>query len=117
MQEIAEAAGLGKSTLYDYFRTKDEILLYFFEDQLNDLTEAAQRIALQNIPADERLRQVMIVHLETLLANRSLFMKLSLDAQRLKPESQKQIQKKRHVYQDLIRGLIEEGVREGAFRE
>ena len=117
MQEIAEAAGLGKSTLYDYFRTKDEILLYFFEDQLNDLTEAAQRIALQNIPADERLRQVMGVHLESLLANRSLFMKLSQDALRLKPESQKQIQKKRHVYQDLIRGLIEEGVREGAYRE
>lgn len=117
MQEIAEAAGLGKSTLYDYFRTKDEILLYFFEDQLNDLTEAAQRIALQNIPADERLRQVMGVHLESLLANRSLFMKLSQDALRLKPESQKQIQKKRHAYQDLVRGLIEEGVREGAYRE
>jgi TetR/AcrR family transcriptional regulator, cholesterol catabolism regulator len=116
MQEIAEAAGLGKSTLYDYFRTKDDILLYFFEDQLNDLTEAAQRIALQNIPADERLRQIMGVHLESLQANRSLFMKLLQDAQRLKPESQEQLQKKRHAYQDLIRGLIEEGVREGAFR-
>ena len=116
MQEIAEAAGLGKSTLYDYFRTKDDILLYFFEDQINDLTEAAQRIALQNIPADERLRQIMGVHLESLQANRSLFMKLSQDAQRLKPDSQKQLQEKRHAYQDLIRGLIEEGVREGTFR-
>ena len=57
MQEIAKAAGLGKSTLYDYFKTKDEILIYFFEDQLNDLTEAAQTIALQNISADERLRR------------------------------------------------------------
>ena len=44
-------------------------------------------------------------------------MKLSLEAQRLKLESQKQIQKKRHTYQDLIRGLIEEGIREGAFRQ
>ena len=117
MQEIAQAAGLGKSTLYDYFKTKDEILLYFFEDQLNDLTEAAQKIALQNAAAGERLRQVMKAHLEFLQANRSLFMKLSLEAQRLKLESQKQIQKKRHTYQDLIRGLIEEGIREGAFRK
>ena len=30
MREIAASAGLGKSTLYDYFKTKDEILLYFF---------------------------------------------------------------------------------------
>jgi AcrR family transcriptional regulator len=116
MREIAESAGIGKSTLYDYFRTKDDILLYFFEDQLNDLTEAAQRIALQNVSADERLRQVMKFHLEFLQANKSLFMKLSLEAQRLKLESQKEIQKRRHTYQDLIRGLIEEGIREGAFR-
>jgi AcrR family transcriptional regulator len=116
MREIAESAGIGKSTLYDYFKTKDEILLYFFEDQLNDLTEAAQKIVLQNIAADERLRQVMKNHLEFLQANKSLFMKLTLEVQRLKLESQKEIQKRRHAYQDLIRGLIEEGVCEGAFR-
>jgi AcrR family transcriptional regulator len=116
MREIAEQAGIGKSTLYDYFKTKDEVLLYFFEDQINDLTESAQKVALQNIAADERLRQVMKIHLEFLQANKSLFMKLSLEAQRLKLESQKQVQKGRHAYQDLIRGLIEEGIREGAFR-
>jgi AcrR family transcriptional regulator len=117
MREIAEQAGIGKSTLYDYFPTKDDILLFFFEDQIRELTEAAQKIALQNLPADERLRQVMKVHLEFLQANKSLFMKLSMEGQRLKLESQKQIQKGRHAYQDLIRGLIEEGIREGAFRK
>jgi len=117
MREIAEAAGIGKSTLYDYFKTKDDILVYFFQDQLNDLTEAAQRIALQNISADERLRQVMKVHLEFLQANKSQFMNLSLEAQRLKVESQKKIQDRRHAFQDLVRALIEEGGREGAFRK
>lgn len=116
MREIAELAGIGKSTLYDYFKTKDDILLYFFEDQLNDLTEVAQKIALQNIPAEKRLGQLMKTHLEFLQANKSLFMKLTLEAQRLKLDSQKQIQNKRHAYQDLLRGLIEEGIREGAFR-
>src|SRR5512147_2025363 len=47
MREIAEAAGLGKSTLYDYFKTKDEILVYYFEDELDDLTTEAQRIAVE----------------------------------------------------------------------
>ena len=117
MREIAEAAGLGKSTLYDYFKTKDEILVYFFEDQLNDMTEEAQSIALQNLSADKRLRQVMEKYLENLRANRNLFLKLSLESQRLKLESQKQVQEKRHAYQDLIRALIDEGIREGVFRE
>jgi TetR/AcrR family transcriptional regulator, cholesterol catabolism regulator len=117
MREIAEAAGLGKSTLYDYFKTKDDILVYFFEDQINDLTAAAQEIARKNITANERLRQVMKVHLEFLQANKSLVMKLSLEAQRLKLESQKLLQTKRHAYQDLLCKLIEEGIQEGTFRK
>jgi len=117
MREIAEVAGLGKSTLYDYFKTKDDILIYYFVDQLSDLTEAAQKIAMQNKSADRRLREVVKMHLESLQANKNLFMKLSLEAQRLKLESQSRIQDKRHAYQDLVRALIDEGVREGAFRK
>lgn len=117
MHEIAQVAGLGKSTLYDYFKAKDEILIYFFEDQLNDLTNEAQKIALQNLSADKRLRQVMEKYMEILQSNKSLFMRLTAEAQRLKPESQKQIQDKRHAYQDLIRALIDEGIREGVFRK
>jgi AcrR family transcriptional regulator len=117
MREIAEAAGLGKSTLYDYFKTKDEILVYYFEDQLNDLTAEAQQMAMQNKSADERLREITQMHMELLQANKSLFLKMSMEAQRLKPESQRKIQEKRHAYQDLLRALIDEGIREGAFRK
>jgi AcrR family transcriptional regulator len=116
MQEIAAAAGLGKSTLYDYFQTKDEILVYFFEDQWNDVIEEAQKIAVQNCGVDARLRKIMDAYLKSLQANKNLFLKLSVESQRLKLESQKQIQDKRHAYQDMIRSLIEEGIREGMFR-
>lgn len=117
MQEIAQAAGLGKSTLYDYFRTKDEILVYFFEDQFGDMADSTQKIALQNLSADKRLHQVMEQYLETLQANKSLFMKLTAESQRLKLESQKKIQDKRHAFHDMIRALIDEGIREGVFRK
>lgn len=117
MREIAETAGLGKSTLYDYFQTKDEILVYFFEDQLGDLTAEAQRIAMQNLSADKRLRQVMEVYIENLQANKNLFLKMTQESQRLKPDSQKQIQDRRHAFQDLLRALIDEGIREGVFRK
>jgi TetR/AcrR family transcriptional regulator, cholesterol catabolism regulator len=117
MQEIAVAAGLGKSTLYDYFQTKDEILVYFFEDQWNDVIEEAQKIAVQNCGVDVRLRKIMDAYLKSLQANKNLFLKLSVESQRLKMESQKQIQDKRHAYQDMIRALIEEGIRQGIFRQ
>ena len=117
MQEIASAAGLGKSTLYDYFKTKDKILIYFFEDQLDDMTTEAQKIAMQNAAADVRLRKIMEAYIESLQANKSLFLRLSIESQRLKLDSQKQIQDKRHAYQDMIRALIQEGIREGVFRK
>ena len=117
MREIADAAGLGKSTLYDYFKTKDEILIYFFEDQLRNMTQEAQRIALQNLSADKRLREIMEKYLESLLKNKNLFLKLMQESRRLKLKSQKQVQAKRYAYQDLIRALIDEGIREGVFRK
>jgi TetR/AcrR family transcriptional regulator, cholesterol catabolism regulator len=116
MKEIAFIAGMGKSSLYDYFKTKDEILLWSVEDQIVDLTNAAQIIIHQPLPAVDRLRQVIKAHFEFLVANRDFFMKLNFEVQRLKIESQLRIQEKRHIYQDLIRKLIDEGVREGTFR-
>ena len=34
MREIAEVAGVGKSTIYDYFSSKDEVLIYFLHRPL-----------------------------------------------------------------------------------
>jgi len=116
MREISEAAGMGKSSLYDYFRTKDEILLWVVEDELTDLTTAAREIAGRPIPAIERLRQVMQFHLNFLISRKDFYLKLSFEAQRLAIQSQKRIQAKRHAYQDLIRQLIDEGIQEGSFR-
>ena len=117
MRELAEAAGMGKSSLYDYFKTKDEILIWYFEDELEDMSLMACEIANQSLPAVEKLRQILGRQLELLLENKEFYLKLSFEVQRLSAESQRRIQIKRHEYQDLLRSLIEQGIREGAFRQ
>jgi AcrR family transcriptional regulator len=116
MREIAEAAGMGKSSLYDYFKTKDDILLWAVEDEIKDLTITALEVASLPISAIERLRQIMQKHLEYLISNKDFYLKLSFEVQRLAIESQQRIQIRRHAYQDLIRRLIDDGIQEGAFR-
>jgi TetR/AcrR family transcriptional regulator, cholesterol catabolism regulator len=116
MREIALAAGMGKSSLYDYFTTKDDILLFLIEDMGITLTERARAIAGQSLPPDARLKQIMEMQLSYLQANNNLFWLLSSEAQRLKPESQRQLQERRYAFQDLVGAIIEEGIAKGCFR-
>ena len=117
MRKIAKAAGVGKSTLYDYFKSKDEILISYFEDEIQKITANAQKIAQQDLSVSEKLKQIMEMHLKYLVDNKLLYLKLTVEAQRLALGSQQQIQSARHAYQDMLRNLIEEGIQNGEFRE
>jgi AcrR family transcriptional regulator len=116
MREIAAAAGIGKATLYDYFKTKDDILLSFFEREMVEVTDRAAQIAGQPLPAADKLRRIMWVHLEHWLPRRGFYLRLTIEAQRLALDSQQRLQVARHAYQDMLCGLIEDGIREGVFR-
>lgn len=116
LRQIAEAAGMGKSSLYDYFRTKDDILLFLIEDMGITLTERARAIAGLEIAPDARLQRIMEMQLAYLQANNNLFWMLSADAQRLKPESQQRIQERRYAFQDVVASIIEQGISQGCFR-
>ena len=117
MREIAKAAGMGKSTLYDYFKSKDEILILYFEDEIQKITGKAKKIIEQDLSVSEKLKQIMEMHLVYLVDRKLLFLKLTMEAQRLALESQQQIQIARHAYQDMLRALIEEGIQCGEFRK
>jgi len=116
MEEIAQAAGIGKSTLYDYFPSKDHVLLFFFEDELELLQEEADGIASQDAPVQEKLNKLLEAHLEFLLANRNFFNTVFLQAAQMGSSGQQRIMKKRYAYQDLLRTILEQGIREGVFR-
>lgn len=116
MRQIAEAAGIGKSTLYGYFRTKDDVLVFVVEEELSEVLRRARAIAEGDAPADERLEAVLRMHLDTLVANRAYFLQVTAEVQRLHADSVRPIQALRHAYQDLIRDIVEEGIASGVFR-
>lgn len=117
MQQVAEAAGVGKSTLYDYFPTKDDILVFTVEDEIIEALAHAKEIANKNVSAEKKLRQIMQMQMGFLEDNKQLLVKLNFESQRLKADSQERIQEKRRVYQNLVCDIIEEGIRNGEFRK
>ena len=116
MREIGEAAGTGKSTLYDYFPSKDDILIAFVVDEVRYLSVQAEEIISQDLSAAEKFRRLIRKHLEYMAANKLMYLKLSLEVQRLSMESRQRIQQHRHAYQDMLCRLIEEGIQNGEFR-
>jgi AcrR family transcriptional regulator len=116
MREIAAAAGVGKSTLYDYFPTKDEILVSMVEERLKELTLEVKAIANELESPVLRLRRIILSYLNYLAANENFFLHLSIEVQRLGQNSQERIMKSRHEYQDAIRDVIDLGIKEGCFR-
>jgi AcrR family transcriptional regulator len=116
MREVAAAAGIGKSTLYDYFPTKDDVLIWGIEDLFADLTAAAREILVLPLPAIDRLRKVMQNHVAAIEASKEFYLRLSFEVQRLSLKAQRRIQVRRHEYQDVIAQLIAEGIQEGSFR-
>ena len=116
MREIAEAAGVGKSTLYDYFPSKDDILITFVVDEVKQMTAWTNEVIVQDCSIIEKFRRILRLHLDYMLANRQVFLKLTFETQRLSFESQQSIQKHRHAYQDMLIDLIREGIRQGELR-
>jgi len=116
MQTIAQAAGVGKSTLYDYFPTKDHVLLFVFEEELDRLQARAEEMSVRKMPVEEKLTRILEAHLEFLINNKNVNREVSLRAMHLERLGQRRILKKRYAYQDLLRGILEQGVKEGLFR-
>lgn len=56
-QEIADAAGVGAGTVFTYARTKDDLLIMVFHDEMMDVVESGYAAARQ---ADGLLDQVII---------------------------------------------------------
>ncbi len=117
VSQIAAAAGIGKSTLYDFFKTKDEIILLLLEEPLAEIIRAAQQIVNDTGSVVDQIEQILHMHLGVLLRDRAFILKLSFESQRLPLRVQAQHEVKRQVYQDLIVELIKTGIADGSLRD
>ena len=66
-KEISDKAGIAEGTLFNYFKTKEDLALYFFEQKIAALIDWYRRNgALQTRPLSEKLFAIVYQHLEQL---------------------------------------------------
>lgn len=116
MQDLAEAVGIQRGSLYHYIEAKEDLLWEIMERAIGRLLAGVEPIAQSGRPADARLRQAVAVHLQTAAHLRDELTILHVELKSLAPHRRAQMQAARDRYQELFRSMIREGVARGEFR-
>jgi TetR/AcrR family transcriptional regulator, cholesterol catabolism regulator len=115
MSAIAEAVNLQKASLYHHVTSKQEILLALLDRALGMLTDHIAVITVQDIPADQKLRQMIRAYLSALADNADLTAVLLFEHRSLDKKSHARHVPQRDKFEGLWRDVLNEGVRTKVF--
>jgi AcrR family transcriptional regulator len=111
---IARKAGIAEGTIFNYFRTKDDIALHFFEQEVEDAVDHVRGSArLRNASLEEKLFALVQRQLE-LLAPYEAFIGNAL-VEALRPKSSLNVfshraHALRHRYMAFVQELMDESL-------
>lgn len=115
VQDIADAVGLLKGSLYHYISSKEELLGRLFEGLLEDTVTELDAIARRDAGAAERLRDMVRAYAGAMAANQDA-VGLYLREWRSLPEPElANLAARRRRMRTLFSGVIAEGARTGEF--
>jgi len=115
MADIAGAVKLQKASLYHHVSSKQEILLELLERGLGLLSERISVIATQSVPADVKLRQMILVYLQSLAENPDLSSVLLFEHRSLDKKSHARHVPHRDKFEGIWRDVVTEGIEAGVF--
>jgi AcrR family transcriptional regulator len=107
LQEIASQVGIHKSTLFHYFRSKEEILLVALGRGIEEVTINLEEILdNENLDPEEKLRLAILNHLHSLVRHIDNVNIYNTDLRSLSPRNMKKYLQTRKYYQTCLRKLI-----------
>jgi AcrR family transcriptional regulator len=114
--EIALAAGVGRTTLYDYFTDRDDLIATLAEDELPGVVDALIANSSRTGSAAERLAELAVRTVEFVVSDTVLGLILHREAGRMGLDAQHRIRAAHAHLADAMVGLYYEGVESGEFR-
>ncbi len=115
MQEIAAASSLTKGSIYHHIRGKQALLYEILQHTLDRSLPTLEQIAAAPLPAAERLRRAVRLHILTLVCDRDNVACFVEEGRGLAPEYQAAHLAARDRYEALFRRIVEDGIESGEF--
>ena len=116
VREIAEAAGVGQSSLYHHLRSKDQILIQLHVAFIDKLLADLQSTAISDAPPADQLRDIARVILATVETHQYEVTVFLREEHALPEEARKSIVAERDKVDALIDSILQRGVNRGDFR-
>jgi TetR/AcrR family fatty acid metabolism transcriptional regulator len=115
--DVARAAGVAAGTVYLYFEGKDDLLVSIFDRTMRDaIADGQAAVALVRDPI-EQLRTVARVHLDRMGRDRNLAIVFQVELRQSTKFMERLSSTLLREYLGLIRGIIADGQKSGAFRK
>jgi len=116
-KNIANKIGIRQSSLYYYASSKEELLEAVCEVGIQGFLEAAERISDSDQSAPDKIRSIVLDHLEP-LRRQPNYVQVFLNCRKHLPKSSRhEIGKQARSYEDSIERILEEGVETGELRD
>ncbi len=116
MREIAKGIGVAPGALYYYFESKEDLLYACQDISLTRLLEVGSELAAASGPADVRLRKLLFAHLDLTLDELG-GSAAHVEFHALPEPRLRQIVEKRDAYEAQMRSILEDGIKQGLFRQ
>ena len=114
--DVALVAGVGRTTLYDYFADRDDMIASLVEEELPNVVAALLAGVDATRPVDERLAQLVALTVEFVASDPVFGVILHREAGRMGLDAQKRIGASHSELSTQMMALYLDGVEQGTFK-
>jgi AcrR family transcriptional regulator len=117
MRELARRLGVSLGTLYHYVPSKVDLLVEIHDSFIEGLLARLEGVAASSLPPQEKLRQFLRAQMEAIEGSQTRVAAFLRERRALPPEAAARLQPKRDRVDQILEGILREGVEAGAFRQ
>lgn len=117
MDMIAKKAGIAKGTIYNYFKSKEELYFTINETRLNKLITELERKFNEQILVIDDLRGFVIHVFMFLLKYKDFFLIFQRTRLRKQQFASKSLEEKINRLKEMIANILNEGIKENMFKK